>query len=116
MTVTLAFDAPDIVKAAGDVRSTRASRPTKGLSRTSTPSTLSVRRPRPFSVAMSAAIFVLRDWGLTALLHARGEPAEVASRFIAISIPANVPLALGMTLTGVLRAVGDGRASRPRAG
>src|SRR6185437_3671154 len=35
--------------------------------------------------------------------------AEVASRFIAISMPANVPLALGITLSGVLRAVGDAR-------
>ena len=34
---------------------------------------------------------------------------QVASNFIAISIPANVPLALGMTFSGVLRAVGDAR-------
>ena len=46
---------------------------------------------------------------LATLLHARGEPAEVASKFIAISIPANVPLALGMAISGVLRAVGDAR-------
>jgi len=42
-------------------------------------------------------------------LHARGESAEVASKFIVISMPANVPLAVGMALTGVLRAVGDAR-------
>ena len=35
--------------------------------------------------------------------------AEVASKFIAISIPANVPLAVGMTFSGILRAVGDAR-------
>src|SRR5580658_9007340 len=56
-----------------------------------------------FSAAMATAMFVFRDWGLAALLHARGEPAEVASHFIAISIPANVPLALGMGMSGVLR-------------
>jgi putative MATE family efflux protein len=58
---------------------------------------------------MTAAMVVFRDWGLATLLHAQGEPAEVASKFIAISMPANVPLALGMTLAGVLRAVGDAR-------
>jgi putative MATE family efflux protein len=62
-----------------------------------------------FSAVMAAAMFLLRDWVLTAVLHAHGEPATVASHFIAISIPANVPLALGMTLAGVLRAVGDAR-------
>ncbi len=62
-----------------------------------------------FSASMAAAIFVFRDWALTTLLHAHGEPAEVASKFIAISIPANVPLAMGMAMSGVLRAVGDAR-------
>ena len=61
------------------------------------------------STAMATAMFVFRDWGLATLLHARGEPAAVASHFIAISIPANVPLALGMAMSGVLRAVGDAR-------
>ena len=42
-------------------------------------------------------------------MHAHGELAEVASKFIAISMPANVPLAIGMTFSGVLRAVGDAR-------
>ena len=58
---------------------------------------------------MAAAMFVLRDWILLTVLHAHGESAEVASKFIAISIPANVPLAVGMTFSGVLRAVGDAR-------
>jgi putative MATE family efflux protein len=62
-----------------------------------------------FSAAMATAMFIFRDWGLATLLHASGEPAEVASRFIAISIPANVPLALGMAMSGVLRATGDAR-------
>jgi Na+-driven multidrug efflux pump len=58
---------------------------------------------------MAAAMFLLRDWILTTVLHGHGESAEVASKFIAISIPANVPLAVGMTFAGVLRAVGDAR-------
>jgi putative MATE family efflux protein len=62
-----------------------------------------------FSTAMTTAMFVFRDWGLATLLHAQGESARVASNFIAISIPANVPLALGMAMAGILRAVGDAR-------
>ena len=54
-------------------------------------------------------MFVLRDWILLTVLHAHGESAEVASKYIAISMPANVPLAVGMTFSGVLRAVGDAR-------
>jgi putative MATE family efflux protein len=62
-----------------------------------------------FSVVTTIVMFVLRDWILTTVLHAHGESAEVASKFIAISIPANVPLAVGMTFSGVLRAAGDAR-------
>jgi len=62
-----------------------------------------------FSIVTTIVMFVLRDWILTTVLHAHGESAEVASKFIAISIPANVPLAVGMTFSGVLRAVGDAR-------
>ncbi|HEY3623778.1 MAG TPA: MATE family efflux transporter [Roseiarcus sp.] len=62
-----------------------------------------------FSAVMAAAMLVLRDWILVTVLHAHGESAEVASKFIAISIPANVPLAVGMTFSGILRAVGDAR-------
>ena len=61
------------------------------------------------SAVTAAAGFFLRDWVLTTILHAHGESAVVASKFIAISIPANVPLAVGMTFSGILRAVGDAR-------
>jgi putative MATE family efflux protein len=61
------------------------------------------------SAAVAAAMFVFRDSLLATLMHAHGEPAAVASRFLAITIPANVPLALGMGLSGVLRAAGDAR-------
>jgi putative MATE family efflux protein len=61
------------------------------------------------SAAVAALMFVFRDWGLTRILHASGEPFEVASSFLAITIPANVPLAVGMAMSGVLRAVGDPR-------
>jgi putative MATE family efflux protein len=42
-------------------------------------------------------------------LHARGRAGEVAYHFLAITLPANVPMALGMCLSGVLRATGDAR-------
>ncbi len=61
------------------------------------------------STALSAGLFVFRDPLLATLMHAHGEPATVASAFLAIAIPANVPLALGMALSGVLRAAGDAR-------
>jgi putative MATE family efflux protein len=61
------------------------------------------------SAVTTVVMFVARDWILATVLHAHGESAEVASKFIAISIPANVPLAVGMTFSGVLRAAGDAR-------
>ncbi len=61
------------------------------------------------SAALAAAMVVFRDWGLARLLHAQGESAQVASTFAAITLPANVPLAVGMAMAGVLRAVGDAR-------
>ncbi len=63
------------------------------------------------SVAVAALMFAFRDWGLSVVLHASGEPLQVASTFLAITIPANVLLALGFVLSGVLRAVGDARRS-----
>ena len=62
-----------------------------------------------FSAAVAAVMFVFRDWGLIHVVHANGEPLAVASKFLAITIPANVPMALGMTMSGLLRAVGDAR-------
>ena len=44
-----------------------------------------------------------------AMFGARGEARDVAERFLLIALPGNVPLALGMALSGVLRAVGDAR-------
>jgi putative MATE family efflux protein len=61
------------------------------------------------SAATAAAMILLRDWILATVLHAHGESAEVASKFIAITMPANVPLAVGLALSGALRAVGDAR-------
>jgi Na+-driven multidrug efflux pump len=54
-------------------------------------------------------MYVYREPALAVLLHAKGEPARVASDFLAIVIPTNVALTLGMALSGVLRAVGDAR-------
>lgn len=61
------------------------------------------------STLVTGALFAFRDWGLVTVLHASGESLDVASRFLAIALPANVALALGMALSGVLRAVGDAR-------
>ncbi len=61
------------------------------------------------ATALSIGMWLLRDPALDLLLHARGEPAAVASRFLAIAVPANIALSLGMALSGVLRAVGDAR-------
>lgn len=47
--------------------------------------------------------------GLLSLLGAEGEIKRIATRFLWITLPANVPFALGMVLSGALRAVGDAR-------
>jgi putative MATE family efflux protein len=61
------------------------------------------------ATAVALALFLLRDGALARLMHAHGPAAEVASKFLAITIPANIPMGLGMALAGVLRAVGDAR-------
>ena len=61
------------------------------------------------ATAISAVLFIFRDPILAGVLHASGETASVASNFLAIALPANVPLAIGMGLSGVLRAAGDAR-------
>ena len=43
------------------------------------------------------------------LLGATGEPLAVADRFLLVTLPANPLLALGMSLSGLLRAQGDAR-------
>jgi putative MATE family efflux protein len=43
------------------------------------------------------------------LFGARGEALEVATRFLAVTLPANLLMGLGMALAGILRAVGDAR-------
>src|SRR5579863_3341370 len=58
---------------------------------------------------LAIAMVLLRDPALTFLLHAHGEPAEVASRFLLIAMPANIAFSLAMAFTGALRAVGDAR-------
>jgi putative MATE family efflux protein len=61
------------------------------------------------AAALSIVMVLLRDPALDLLLPARGEPAAVASRFLAIAVPANIAFSLAMALSGVLRAVGDAR-------
>ena len=61
------------------------------------------------ATALSIVMLRLRDPALDLLLHARGEPAAIASRFLTIAVPANIAFSLAMALSGVLRAVGDAR-------
>ncbi len=61
------------------------------------------------SILVTTVMFVFRNWALTHVVHARGEPFAVASKFLAITLPANVFLTLGVTMSGLLRAVGDAR-------
>lgn len=57
---------------------------------------------------ISALLLGLLPW-LLPTLGATGLPLEVATRFLWITLPANVLMALGMSLSGFLRAVGDPR-------
>jgi putative MATE family efflux protein len=58
---------------------------------------------------VSLALFIFRGQILDVALHAQGRSAEVAYNFLAITLPANVLMGLGMCLSGVLRAAGDAR-------
>ena len=61
------------------------------------------------TILFSAILWRYRDFALLHIMHAQGEAAQVASGVLAITIPANVPMGLGMALSGVLRACGDAR-------
>ncbi|MGO9744289.1 MAG: MATE family efflux transporter [Roseiarcus sp.] len=61
------------------------------------------------SLALAALAYAFRDPLLTGIMHANGRAAHLASGVLAIVIPANVPMGLGMALSGVLRACGDAR-------
>jgi len=61
------------------------------------------------SAALSLLMWTFRDEALERLMHAQGPAASVASGVMAIVIPANVLMGLGMALSGVLRAAGDAR-------
>ena len=57
---------------------------------------------------VGALLLVFRD-DLLSLLHARAEAAAIASRFLAITLPANILMGCGIAFSAVLRAVGDAR-------
>ena len=61
------------------------------------------------SLSLSALLFVYRESVLAHVMHAEGRAGEVASGVAAIVIPANALMALGMALSGILRAAGDAR-------
>lgn len=57
---------------------------------------------------VAAGLFWFRD-ALLGLLHAKADAAAIASRFLAITLPANVLMGAGIAFSAVLRAVGDAR-------
>lgn len=57
---------------------------------------------------VSVVLLAAMPW-LLPKLGASGVPLEVATRFLWITLPANALMALGMSLSGFLRAVGDPR-------
>ncbi len=66
-------------------------------------------------VVLIAALTVLAAWPLRrevlSLFGARGLTLDVAADYLAITLPATIPLGLGMGLASVLRAAGDARRS-----
>ena len=74
------------------------------------------RRIAGSGVAITAALaavigmgmFFARD-AMLAGLNAKGETAEIASRFLAVTLPANVFMGFGIAFSAVLRAAGDAR-------
>jgi MATE family, multidrug efflux pump len=61
------------------------------------------------STAVAVGLFAFRGPILDQVMHAQGPARDVADKFLAITLPANVPFAIGMCLSGLLRAVGDAR-------
>lgn len=61
------------------------------------------------TIVLSTWLWIFRDVALDRFMHARGEAATTASALLAVIIPANVPMGLGMALSGVLRAAGDAK-------
>lgn len=59
---------------------------------------------------LSLILLAALPWLLPAL-GAQGVPLEVAKRFLWITLPVNILMAVGMSLSGFLRAVGDPRRS-----
>lgn len=67
-------------------------------------------------VALTAALALVIGLGMTyfrdaclGALNARGDTAELASRFLAVALPANVFMGFGIAYSAVLRAAGDAR-------
>lgn len=60
------------------------------------------------SVLTSILLLIFRR-DLLMLIGAQGVPLDVANSFLAITLPANLLLGLGMALSGILRGVGDAK-------
>jgi putative MATE family efflux protein len=66
-------------------------------------------------MGLTGAVVFIVIWlflpGLLTLLGASGETHAIALRFLHIVLPANILMAVGMGLSGILRAVGDAKRS-----
>ena len=60
------------------------------------------------AVLVSVLMLAAMPWLLSAI-GAKGVPLEVATRFLWVTLPANALMGAGMTLSGLLRSVGDPR-------
>ena len=61
------------------------------------------------TLILSALLFVSRDAILADVMHASGRAREIASGVLAITVPSNVAMGLGLSLSGILRSAGDAR-------
>lgn len=62
------------------------------------------------SIVLSALVWVLIPWSLRQI-GASGRTYDLSQTYLSILVPSLLPLALGMTASGILRSVGDARRS-----
>jgi putative MATE family efflux protein len=58
---------------------------------------------------VAGGLITFRGAILDNVMHAQQPARDIAYKFLAITLPANVPFAIGMAFSGLLRAVGDAR-------
>jgi putative MATE family efflux protein len=61
------------------------------------------------AAVIAIGLLIFRGDILDHVLNAQGRPRDVAYNYLAITLPGNVPMAIGMAFSGLLRAQGDAR-------